>query len=426
MIQNYILCHYGEIALKGGNRNFFEAQLIKNIQTQLEAFCPGSFEYVKRMSGGILIKLNEKPTRNASASHTDADGHSDAGGGIDKEKIRDALMHTFGIANFSFATSIEQDIEALKTYCWEIMQKEKFETFRVTTQRSNKNFSMTSEEINREVGGYIYDKLMSFAPLSRHEPALRKRDMRIKVSLKNPDVECKIFIINEFALVSLEKIQGFGGMPVGTGNKALAMLSGGFDSPVAAWQILKRGVQLRYAHFHSAPYTSKASIEKVVALSQVLKKFGSATKLYLIPFASVQQEIMMKTPERFRVILYRRMMMRISEAIAKKEKCLALITGDSIGQVASQTLENILAVSEATTLPIFRPLIGLDKEEIMQKAKVIGTYDISIQPHDDCCTRLMPKKPETRAKLWEVLEAEKALDIPELIRQALEKTELVK
>lgn len=391
MSQNYVLCHYGEIALKGGNRNFFESQLIQNIQKQLEAFCPSSFEYVKKMSGGILINLNENGVAN-------------------EPQIRDALMHTFGIANFSFATSIKQDIEALKTFCWEIMQKEKFETFRVTTQRSNKNFAMTSEEINREVGGYIYDKL----------------EGKKAVSMKNPDKECKIFIINEFALVSMEKINGFGGMPVGTGNKALAMLSGGFDSPVAAWQILKRGVQLRYAHFHSAPYTSKASIEKVVALSQELKKFGSATKLYLIPFASVQQEIMMKTPERFRVILYRRMMMRVSEAIAKKEKCLALITGDSIGQVASQTLENILAVSEAATLPIFRPLIGLDKEEIMQKAKVIGTYDISIQPHDDCCTRLMPKKPETRAKLWEVLEAEKALDIPELIRQTLEKTELIK
>jgi thiamine biosynthesis protein ThiI len=391
MLQDHILCHYGEIALKGGNRNFFEAQLIANIQKQLNAFCPACFEYVKKMSGGILIKLNDKGTKNEVA-------------------IEDALMHTFGIANFSFATSVKQDIETMKTFCWEMMQKEKFETFRVTTQRSNKNFSMTSEEINREVGGYIYDQL----------------DGKKSVSMKNPDCECKIFIINEFALVSMEKIVGLGGMPVGTGNKAMALLSGGFDSPVAAWQIMKRGVQLRYAHFHSAPYTSKASIEKVITLSQELKKFGGSTRIYLIPFADVQKEIMMKTPERFRVILYRRMMMRIAEALAKKERCLALITGDSIGQVASQTLENILAVSEAATLPIFRPLIGLDKEEIMQKAKVIGTYDISIQPHDDCCTRLMPKKPETRAKLWEVLEAEKALNISELISQTLEKTELIK
>ncbi|EKE18975.1 MAG: hypothetical protein ACD_9C00181G0004 [uncultured bacterium] len=392
---NYILCHYGEIALKGKNRNFFEAQLIQNIKDQLNAFCEGSFEYVKKMSGGILIKLNEK-------------------GAANEEIIKDALLHTFGIANFSFATSVEQDIETLKNFCLDLMmpiaKEKKFTTFRVTTQRSNKNFPMTSEEINREIGGFIFEKL----------------NRKFSVSLKKPDIECKIFIINEFALVSLKKIEGLGGMPIGTGNKAMAMLSGGFDSPVAAWQIMRRGVQLRYAHFHSAPYTSKASIEKVISLSQELKKFGCSTRLYLIPFADVQKEIIMKTPERFRVILYRRMMIRIAEALAKKEKCLALITGDSIGQVASQTLENILAVSQAATLPIFRPLIGLDKEEIMQKAKFIGTYDISIQPHDDCCTRLMPKKPETRAKLWKVLEAEKELDVPELIKQTLEKTELIR
>lgn len=389
MQENFVLCHYGEIALKGNNRNFFESHLIENIKKQLGLFCPSSFEYVKKMSGGILIKLNDKGCEN-------------------KDLIKDALMHTFGISNFSFAASVPQDIETLKEYCWELMKKEEFKTFRVTTQRSNKNFPMTSEEINREVGGYIFEKL----------------DQKKSVSMKNPDCECKIFIINEFALVSMKKIEGLSGMPVGTGNKAMALLSGGFDSPVAAWQVLKRGVQLRYAHFHSAPYTSKASIEKVLELSQELSKFGASTRVYLIPFADVQKEIMMKTPEKFRVILYRRMMMRIAEVLAKKEKCLALITGDSIGQVASQTLENILAVSESATLPIFRPLIGMDKEEIMQKAKLIGTYDISIQPHDDCCTRLMPKKPETRAKLWEVLEAEKSLDIPDLIRQAIEKTEL--
>jgi thiamine biosynthesis protein ThiI len=394
MSQNYVLCHYGEIALKGGNRNFFERQLIENIQKQLNVFCPDSSEYVKKMSGGILIKLSEIGTANEPI-------------------IRDALMHTFGIANFSFAFSVQQDIETLKYFCWELVSHTKlvdFKTFRVTTQRSNKKFPMTSEQINREVGGHIFDKL----------------EGKISVNMKNPDLECKIFIINEFALVSLEKIAGLGGMPVGTGKKAMALLSGGFDSPVAAFQILRRGVQLRYAHFHSAPFTSQASIEKVIALSRELKKYGASTKMYSIPFADVQKEIMMKTPERFRVILYRRMMMRIAEALAKKDKCLALITGDSIGQVASQTLENILAVSEAATLPIFRPLIGMDKEEIMQKARVIGTYDISIQPHDDCCTRLMPKKPETRAKLWEVLDAEKALDVPTLIKETLEKTVLIK
>jgi thiamine biosynthesis protein ThiI len=388
---DHILIHYGEIALKGNNRNYFEAQLIQNIKDQLGANIPSCFEYVKKISGSILVKLNEKGSQNL-------------------DQIQDVLMHIFGIVNFSFAQSIEQDLEKLKLACWQQIKDQEFESFRVTTQRSNKNFPHTSEEINKLIGAHIFHNFQE----------------KKAVSLKHADFECHIAIINDLALVSSKKHKGLGGLPVGTGNKAVALISGGFDSPVAAWQILKRGVQLRYVHFHSAPYTSKASMEKVTDLVAELKKFGSSTKMYMVPFADVQKEIMMKTPEKFRVILYRRMMMRIAEALARKEKCLALVTGDSIGQVASQTLENILAVSEAATLPIFRPLIGSDKEEIMLTARKIGTYDISILPHDDCCTRLMPKKPETRADLNEVLEAEKALDISALVKMALDKTELQK
>lgn len=386
---DHILIHYGEIALKGKNRNFFEAQLIQNIKSQLEAFAPGCFESVQKISGGILVKLND-------------------GGIKNKEKVENALLHTFGIANFSFTASVGQNIEEIKSACWNLIKDADFETFRVTTQRSNKQFALSSMEIDRAVGEHIFEKL----------------GRAKKVSLKNPDCECFVMILDKLTLIASQKIQGLGGMPVGTGGKAMVLMSGGFDSPVAAWWLLKRGVQLRYAHFHSAPYTSKASIEKVIALTEQLKKYGTATKMFLIPFADVQKEIMLRCPDKFRIILYRRFMLRIAEALAKKEKCLALVTGDSVGQVASQTLENILAVSEATTLPIFRPLIGMDKEEIMQKARMIGTYDISILPHDDCCTRLMPKKPETRAKLDEVLESEKALDIPRLIEKTLTQTEI--
>ncbi|EKD58823.1 MAG: thiamine biosynthesis protein ThiI [uncultured bacterium] len=394
MLKDHILIHYGEITLKGKNRNYFEGHLIQNIKDQLNDFSPSSFEYVKKMSGGILVKLNEKGIGNAAI-------------------IEDALQHVFGIVNFSFATSVQQDIEILKSTCWELVNSsiggEIFETFRVRTQRSNKNFPMTSEEINKKVGGFIFDKL----------------DGKKKVSLKNPDLECHIIIINELALVSLKKIQGPGGLPIGTGGKAMVLMSGGFDSPVAAWYLLKRGVSTRFAHFHSIPYTSRESLEKVTDLIKVLKKFKSSGVMYSIPFADVQKEIMMKCPASLRVILYRRMMMRISQQLALKEKALALITGDSVGQVASQTLENILAVSQAATLPIFRPLIGMDKEEIMSKAREIGTYDISRLPHDDCCTRLMPKNPETRAKLPEVLEAEKNLDIEKLVFETIGKTEKI-
>jgi thiamine biosynthesis protein ThiI len=214
-------------------------------------------------------------------------------------------------------------------------------------------------------------------------------------------------------------------MPTGTSSRAMVLISGGFDSPIAAFQVLRRGAITRFTHFHSIPYTSRESLEKVTDLVKVLKTYGSSGKIYSVPFADVQKEIMMKCPSPLRVILYRRFMLRIAEALAQKDKCLALVTGDSIGQVASQTMENIFAVSEAATMPIFRPLIGMDKEEIMQRAREVGTYDISKLPHDDCCTRLMPKNPETHAKLANVLEAEKNLDVGKIVSESMEKIEIV-
>ncbi len=391
MLQNFILCHYGEIALKGKNRNYFEAQLIQNIKDQLNTFSPSSFEFVKKISGAILVKLNEKGLENV-------------------REIEDAIIHTFGIVNYTFAASIEQDIEKIKEHCWDLIKEKSFETFRVTSQRSNKNFVLTSEEINREIGGYLYDKL----------------EGKKAVSLKKPECECFIAIINDYALISLDKKKASGGLPVGTSGKAMVLMSGGFDSPVAAWNILRRGVSTRFVHFHSIPYTSRDSIEKVTDLIKVLKKYQSSGILYLVPFADAQKEIVMKCHESLRIILYRRLMMKIADKLARREKALALVTGDSIGQVASQTLENILVVSEAAELPIFRPLIGTDKEDIMDTARKIGTYDISKLPHDDCCTRLMPKKPETRGRLPLILEAEKALDIEKIISATLEKIEKLK
>lgn len=391
MIQDHILVHYNEIALKGGNRAFFEAKLIENIKLQLNSALPGCFEYVKKISGSILIKLNQTGLANQA-------------------EITQVLQKTFGIANFSFATSVSPQIKHLKEVCWELAQNRSFESFRVTTQRSNKQYPLTSEEVNREVGGYIFEKL----------------DGKVPVSMKNAQFNCQIAIINEYALVHTEKIKGAGGMPVATNGKVMSLISGGFDSPVAAWQLLKRGAQLRFIHFHSVPYTSRDSIEKIRKIIARLGKYQSAQKTFLVPFADIQKEIMMKTPSKFRVLFYRRLMMRIAQEFAKRENCLALVTGDSLGQVASQTLENIRAVSDAVTLPIFRPLIGADKEEIIHKAQEIGTYEISILPHDDCCTRLMPKHPETRANLQELLAAEKALDIETLLKSAIEKTEIIK
>ncbi len=391
MIPDHILIRYGEISLKGKNRNYFEARLIKNIKDQLNAFSPGSFEFVKKISGATLVKLNKN-------------------GLSDIAEVENAIMHTLGIVNYSFAYSVEQNFEEIKNFCWQLIKEKDFKTFRVTCQRSNKEFPMKSEEIEREVGGFIFEKFG------------RKKS----VKLKDPDCECFIAIINDYALVSLDKKKGLGGLPVGTGGKALVLMSGGFDSPVAAFSILRRGVTTRFVHFHSMPYTSKASVEKVTDLIRVLKKYQSSGVLYSVPFADAQKEIVMNCHESLRIILYRRLMMQIAQRLAKREKSLALVTGDSIGQVASQTLENIFVVSHACEMPIFRPLIGTDKEDIMDTARKIGTYDISKLAHDDCCTRLMPKKPETRANLLAVLEAEKALDIPKIINDIFEKIEKIK
>jgi len=391
MHPDHILIRYGEISLKGKNRNYFEARLIKNLKDQLNTFAPSSFEFVKKISGAILVKLNKN-------------------GLADIEKVEAAILHTFGIVNYSFATSLEQDLEKIKAFCWDLIKDKDFQTFRVTCQRSNKEFPMKSAEIECEVGGYIFEKFAD----------------KKSVKLKNPDCEIFLAIINDYALVSLDKKQGLGGLPVGTSGRALVLMSGGFDSPVAAFGVLRRGVTTRFIHFHSIPYTSKASLEKVTDLVKVLKKYQSSGILYSVPFADAQKEIMLSCPESLRIILYRRLMLKVAQQIAQKERALALVTGDSIGQVASQTLENIFAVSQATDMPIFRPLIGTDKEDIMNTAKAIGTYDISKLAHDDCCTRLMPKKPETRAKLPNVLEAEKALNIPKMLNEILGKVEKIK
>ncbi|MDH4330564.1 MAG: tRNA 4-thiouridine(8) synthase ThiI, partial [Candidatus Moranbacteria bacterium] len=282
-----------------------------------------------------------------------------------------------------------------------LVKDEKFENFRITTKRSNKNFPATSEEVNREVGAYVFEK--------SKKPG----------KMKGADLECFIEIVDDKALVYVKKMKGAGGLPVGSGGRALTMLSGGIDSPVAAYYGIKRGVKMDFVHFHSIPYTSEASNEKVRALATSLLQFQANAKIFMIPFAKIQQEIVMNTPEKLRVVLYRRMMMRIAETLANKKGYLALYSGESVGQVASQTLENIRATEDAVKLPILRPLIGFDKDEIIELAQKIGTFETSILPHEDCCTRFIPKHPETRAALEEVHAAEKNLNIEKMIEEAL-------
>ncbi|MCX6800007.1 MAG: tRNA 4-thiouridine(8) synthase ThiI, partial [Candidatus Falkowbacteria bacterium] len=374
---------YSEISLKGGNRDFFEKKLINNIKNALKKNCRISFS-VKKIFGRLIAVPVGDPNE------------------IDYEEATKALLKVFGIANFAFAKVVTINMEIFKNECLMMLEKKRFKTFRISTRRSDKNFSLNSQEINTVIGAYIVEKTGA------------------KVSLKEAEVDCHIEIVNKEAYIYLDKIKGLGGMPVGSANKALVLISGGFDSPVASWYALKRGVNVDYLHFHSMPYTDRASLDKVNDLVEVLKQYGGGDRIYLSPFAEIQKQIMVSCPEKLRVVLYRRMMMRIAEKIAIKKRYYAIVTGENISQVASQTLENLRAIEAVIQLPIIRPLICFDKEEIINQARLIGTHDISTKPHDDCCTRFIPKNPETKARLNEVEKAEENLDVIGLVNEAVE------
>jgi thiamine biosynthesis protein ThiI len=383
---DYIICHYSEIGLKGKNRRFFEEKLIDNIKRLV--LKSDDLEFAKRISGRIIIKLTKK--------------------GIQRQKeIKEGLNNVFGIAYFSFAENVKPILKLIQEKAFGLLKDKKFKTFRITTQRSKKDFSLTSQEINEKVGEYILRKL------------------KVKVDLEKPDIICFIEIVDKYAFLYLEKIQGPGGLPAGTGGKAVVLLSGGIDSPVASFCAMKRGVKIIFVHFHAYPYTSQASIEKTKKIASVLRKYQGKSKLYLVPFGEIQKEVLIKTSARLRVVLYRRMMFKIAGIIAKEEWATAIITGESIGQVASQTLENIRTVEDSVDLPVLRPLITEDKEEIIRKAKKIGTFEISILPDEDCCSRFLPAHPATKANLNEVKREENKLNINKLIKEAVHKASLV-
>jgi len=371
-----VVCHYAEIGLKGKNRKFFEEKLASNIKKAI------GFGNVKRISGRILVEMDSL------------------------KGVEEKLKNVFGIANFSFAFSSSQDIEEIKKKALEVLKKETFSSFKVNCSRSNKNFALTSVQVNERVGEFIVSCLGK------------------KVDLTSPDLTLFIEIVDNYCFLFLEKIKGPGGLPVGVSGKAVSLISGGIDSPVASFYAMKRGIELVFCHFHSFPFTDKASLEKVIALVKVLTKYQFESKLYLIPFSSIQKEILLKTKEKLRVLLYRRFMFKIAQEIAQKEKARVLITGESVGQVASQTLPNMQATEEAVSLPNLKPVVGQDKEEIIQKAKEIGTFQLSIQPYNDCCSRFLPKHPETKANLREVRSEEKKLNVEELIKKALKQKEI--
>lgn len=388
------LIHYSEIGLKGRNRAFFERMLAQNIARAL-----GKGWRTRRLSGRLLIEnAVQKEFLRESAS-------------VQRASAISRLQKVFGVSSIVSVAECAQESQTIAETALSLMQNrfndpigsknKPVETFRIETQRSDKTMQKTSVDFNREIGEIV-----------------RVRTGK-KVRLKNPDLTIGVELVDRRAFVSVERFGGPGGLPVGVSGTLIAMLSGGIDSPVAAWRMMKRGCKIIFAHFHSYPFTSRSSIDKVRRLAQILAEWQGGSKLYCVPIADLQKEIVKKTNPRYRVILYRRFMVRIAEEIARNEGALGIVTGDSVGQVASQTLENLAVVSAATALPIYRPLAGEDKEEIIARAKQIGTFEISIEPHDDCCSLFMPDHPATRSTRSVIEREEGKLEVQSLVERAL-------
>lgn len=380
--ERFALVHYHEIGLKGKNRPFFENRLRDNIKRSLRDLEVGR---VFRIPGRILVALEN---------------------GAPWEEIESRLEKVFGIAYFTLATKVPLDLDRWKEAIGQQVVHRDFSTFRVTTKRPNKNFPLNSQEINAEIGRFIQD--LTGAP----------------VDLDHADLIVHLEVLYREALFYFEKTMGPGGLPTSVSGKVGCLLSGGIDSPVASFQLMKRGCRALFIHFHSYPMTTLASQEKVIDIVTILNRYQLSSRLYLVPFLDIQKEVALKAPPPSRVILYRRMMARLGEAIAKRERAKAIVTGESLGQVASQTLQNLATIEEAVEVPVLRPLIGQDKLEIVEEAQAIGTYPISILPDEDCCQLFTPRHPATRTDVASIKEAEAALDIDKLVAQGLEKLEL--
>ena len=365
-----IVVHYSEIGTKGGNRRWFEKRLADNIRNSVGG-------EVKRINGRIIIK---------------------------NPKHEEKLKYISGIYSYALGEEVASDLSAIKKTALELAKKSKAKTFRVTATRSDKSFPYTSMKVNEIVGGEVWKKTKK------------------KVKLKDADLEIFIEIVGGSAYVFGEKILCIGGMPVGTAGRLVCLMSGGIDSPVAAYRMMTRGCKIVFVHFHNHdPF-----VKKITDLVKILSQYQGKSKLYLVPFKAIQQQIIKKTDPRYRMIIYRRVMMQIAEDIMHKEHALGLITGDSVAQVASQTLENINSIYDAVKTPIFAPLIGTHKQEIIETARGIGTYETSIRPYTDCCSVLVAKHPATKSTVEEVRAMEKKLRIKTLIKKTMKETEIVK
>ena len=383
-MKRYFVCYFHEIILKRKNRAFFERRLKENVEKALAGL---PYDSIRRLSGRILVELvPDSPI----------------------EEVGARLQKVFGLVYCCPAWSSVQNMDQLQEDLWSLVQSQEFDTFKIDSRRANKKYPLNSQQMNEHLGAVVGERSAK------------------RVRLEQPDLTCYVDIVEDYAFLYFEKLRGGLGLPVSSSGKVVVLLSGGIDSPVAAYKVMKRGCRAIFVHFHSLPHTTPEALEKVRQLVALLNDYQYRSKTYMIPFADAQRQVVAFTPEGTRVILYRRIMMRLAEVIARREGAHALVTGDAIGQVASQTLENIRAISDATQLPILRPLIGEDKEEIVAVARRIGTFETSILPHEDCCSLFVPKHPETRARLEGIRRIEGELDIENIVGNALSEMKIEK
>lgn len=384
MVEKVIIISYGEIALKGQNKRFFENKLVNNIRHAITDL--GKLKIYKEHSR-IYIDVED----------------------YNEEEIINRVKKVFGVVSISPAKRFSVDMDLIKDMVLDEIKSRKTEeeikTFKIQSKRVDKKFPTSSMEISREIGAFVLNA-----------------DHGLTVDVHNPDLLVNVEIRNK-AFVHSKKISGFGGLPLGTNGKALLLLSGGIDSPVAGWLVGKRGVEIEAIHFHSHPFTSERAKEKVIDLAKTLSIYCGKFKLYSINLLSIQKAINKNCPEGEMTILSRRFMMKIAEKIALKSNCDALITGESIGQVASQTTKSLHVTNAAVNLPVFRPLIAMDKVDIIDLSKKIDTYETSILPFEDCCTVFLPKHPVTQPKLVNILKSEALLDVDGLIQEVIDDME---
>ena len=380
-LKSHVIVKTHELALKGKNRPWFMRKLTDNLRIATRG------SGVERIwKGQLMVGLTLS----------------------DEEcwpEVKSRLKEVFGVAKFYKAYELPQDLDGLKARIPEFLEGRTFSSFRITTNRADKRFPMNAEEVNRDLGAFVKDLTGA------------------QVNLKYPELSIYVDIQTSGFLIYFDEVKAHGGLPVGVSGKVAVMLSGGIDSPVAAWQMMKRGCQAMFVHFHSYPLVDRTSMEKAVDLVEHLNRYQYESNLFMAPLGEIQKKIILTCPPSYRVVLYRRFMVRITEVLARRNRAKAIITGESCGQVASQTLENIAVVDQSAGMPILRPLIGHNKEEIVNIAQNIGTFTTSILPDQDCCTLFVPKHPETKADLDTVLRLEESLSVDEIVKDAVENTE---